>query len=363
MRENEPWVYRCAFKFFEKATDYMAYLLTGNAVCAALTPQEEILETVEQMSVDPGKLPEVKRADLVVGEVTGSAEEMTGLCRGTPVVSGGADGICSIYGTGVKNPGEAATVVGTSTCIDACLGERIVDPHKRVWTTYNLMIEKWVMAGCANSSGASYKWFRDKFCQYEVRQAEETGVRLYEILDREAENVKPGCNGLVFLPYLNGERSPIWDPDARGVFLGMTSNHGKPHFLRAILEGTAFSFYDIMLAMEGAGARIDEIRICGGGAKSPLWRQIKADVSGKPILLPEVTDASILGAAVLAARAVGAYGNIEEAMSNMVRIVGRNEPDEARHQQYCRIYEIYREAYQSLRGTFKKMASLPQELR
>jgi len=361
IKENEPDVYRNTYKFFEKAADYIAYRLTDRPILAALIPYDDVLATVESLKIDPGKLPEVKRADQIVGEATSRVEETTGLRRGTPVVSSGVDGVCSIYGTGVMKVGEAVTVMGTSTCVDVCLEEKISDPQKRVWTTYNLVLERWVMAGCTNTSGASYKWFRDVFCQFEAKEAEETGARLYDLLDREAEKAKPGCRGLLFLPYLTGERSPIWDPDARGVFFGISWNHGKTDFLRSILEGAAFAWYDVIRTMEEAGAKINEIRLCGGGAKSSLWRQIKADVSGKPILLPEVTDASGLGAAILAARAVGVYRNIQEATSNMVRIVDRKEPDDSRHDYYSRLFEIYREVYLNLKDTYKKTASLSRE--
>jgi xylulokinase len=362
IKENEPEVYRNTAKFFEKASDYIAHVLTGESSWAALIPYDDALAIIGSLQLDENKFPEVKRADQIVGEVTGPVEESTGLRKGTPVVSSGTDGVCSIYGTGVMRPGEAVTVIGTSTCVDTCLKEKTLDPKKRVWSTYNLVLEKWVMAGCTNTSGASYKWFRNVFCDLEAKQAEESGADLYELLDREAEKAQPGSDGLIFLPYLKGERSPVWDSHARGVFFGIKWNHGKSEFLRAILEGATFSWYDIVATIEEVGARINDVRVCGGGAKSPLWRQIEADVSGKPILLPEVTDASQLGAAIIAARAVGVYKTSQEAAEKMVRIVDRKQPNPRRHDYYSKLFEIYRELYLDLRSTYKKAASFPSDL-
>ncbi len=353
IKEVEPQVYRAAFKFLKSASDFITYLLSQNPTRAIHKPEKAVYEVLELIGFDISKLPEPILANRVAGNLTSYAAKALGLPEDIPVINGGVDGVCATYGVGVSNPGEASAILGTSTCLNVCSEKEIIDPKNRIWTGFNLILEKWFASGCTNTSGASYRWFKDNFCQIEAKQAKSVGLNPYKYLDKQAETVKPGCDGLIFLPYLRGERSPIWDPNARGVFFGITLSHKKPHFIRAILEGCAFSLYDIARAIEETSLNIKEVRVCGGGAKSTLWRQIHADILGKRVLLPEVTNATLLGASILVACATGIFKNIYEAIRGMVRISECNEPNLELHKHYMEIYKTYKELYLSLRGLFK----------
>ena len=353
--EEQPETYHRTEFFLEKASDYVSYKLTGEPCWTILIPYDGFLEAFSRAGLDVEKVPEMKRSDECVGQVSEEASKETGLRAGIPVVNGGADGICSMYGAGVREPGQASVVLGASTCVDVCLDRKIVDGRGRVWTTYNLVLGRWVMAGCTNTSGAAYRWLQEALYS---REASELGSEeTYRLMDREAEEVEVGCEGLIFLPYLHGERSPVWDAYARGVFFGVSINHTRGHFARALIEGCAMALYDIVNVMEEVGARVEDVRMCGGRAKSRVWRRIFTDVLGRPTLIPEVQDSASLGTAVLTAYATGVYGSMGEAMDSMVRFSERVEPDMSRHRAYRKIYGVYRELYPRLRDLFRKRTS------
>ena len=349
--EERPETYRRTEFFLEKASDYISYKLTEKPCWTILIPYDGFVEAFRKAGLDIEKIPEMKRSDECVGQVSEEASKETGLKAGIPVVNGGADGVCAMYGAGVREPGQASVVLGSSTCVDVCLERRLVDSLGRVWTTYNLVLGRWIMAGCTNTSGTAYKWLQDVLYSREVSELgrEET----YRLMDEEAEGIEAGCGGLVFLPYLHGERSPIWDAYARGVFFGVSINHTRGHFTRALIEGCAMALYDIINVMEEVGATIGNIRLCGGRAKSRLWRQIFTDVLGRPTLIPEFLDAASLGTAVLTAYATRLYRSMEEAMDSMVRFSGRVNPDASRHKVYERLYRVYRDLYPRLRDLFR----------
>ncbi len=353
--EERPETYRRTEFFLEKASDYISYKLTEKLCWTILIPYDGFVEAFRKAGLDVEKIPEMRRSDECVGQVSEGASKETGLEAGIPVVNGGADGVCAMYGAGVREPGQASVVLGASTCVDVCLERRLVDGLGRVWTTYNLVLGRWIMAGCTNTSGTAYKWLQDVLYSREVSELgrEET----YRLMDEEAERVEAGCGGLVFLPYLHGERSPVWDAYARGVFLGVSINHTRGHFTRALIEGCAMALYDIINVMEEVGATVGNIRLCGGRAKSRLWRQIFTDALGRPTLIPEVLDTASLGTAVLTAYATGLYRSMGEAMDSMVRFSGRVNPDASRHKVYERLYRVYKELYPRLKDLFRKRTS------
>ena len=207
-------------------------------------------------------------------------------------------------------------------------------------------------------SGGNFRWYRDNFSPLEVRAAAEQNVSPYQLLDAQAARVPPGAEGVIFLPCLMGATAPTWNESARRAFFGFTLAHTRDHFTRAILEGSAYAVRDITDQMQAIGLELQELRVVGGRAKSRLWNQIKADVTGLPVAVPQTTETTALGAALLALVGAGAYAKLSEACERVVRIVERLEPRPRNHAAYEEYYQLYRQAYFSLLPVFEKAARI-----
>jgi len=269
----------------------------------------------------------------VVGLVHESAAE-AGLPVGTPVVAASVDGIMGLLGSGAREPGDACVNGGTSGTFSTIC---------RPPLGFTLLGLRIIGGGAVNTSGKALDWF--------AHQVAPLGPRDLGELINEAAAVPAGSDGLLFLPHLAGERSPVRDANARAAWVGLTLRHDRRHMLRAVLEGVAFSFRALQRTVESAGAEVRDIRSVGGQARSDVWNQIKADVLARSILVPEVVEASVTGAAILAARGVGAFGSDEEAVANMVRMSRRLEPDAERSAMYAEMFEMYCGLYPALKAT------------
>ena len=292
-------------------------------------------------------LPPVMACDAVVGTVTRMAAQETGLVPGIPVVAGGLDAACGTLGAGVIHPGQAqeqgGQAGGMSICTDTCQA----DP--RLILGYHVIPGKWLLQGGTVGGGGVMRWFEKEFAGYEREVSRRTGESSLEQLNRLAQAVSPGCDGLVFLPYMAGERSPIWDARAKGVFYGLDFSKTKGHMVRACMEGVAYSLKHNLEAAKEAGARAEVLCAVGGSANSRLWTQIKADVTGMPIAVPSSDTATTLGAVLLAGVAVGMYRDYEEAVAVTVKETRRHEPDREKAGIYEENYRIYLELYRSLK--------------
>jgi len=308
--------------------DYLAARLTGEPSLSLAWPAAEL----EVASVDPRRLPTPVEPGEVVGRVTPSAAEVTSLPVGIPVVAGFVDGIMGVLGSGVERPGDACINSGTSGTFS------VVSQPRTGYPVLGLDI----LGAATNTSGKALDWFAERIIRQEIA---------YETLLAEAAGVPPGAHGLLFLPHLAGERAPERDPRSRGAWAGLTLEHDRRHLLRALVEGVAFGLRSLGEWLELNGAEIREVRCVGGQARSGLWNQIKADVLNRPLLVPEVVEAAVVGAAILAALAVGAYTCRQDATSAMVRIVGRFEPDPHAASLYEKLYTAYRELYPALHAT------------
>jgi xylulokinase len=210
--------------------------------------------------------------------------------------------------------------------------------------------------GVMLSAGGAFRWFRDALGQSEIAEAAAGGLEPYDLLIRQAAAVGPGSEGLLFLPYLTGERTPHPDPNARGAFVGLTLRHGKGHMVRAVLEGVSFGLRDSLELIRGLGVPIDQVRASGGGARSELWRQIQADVFNTELVMINITEGAAFGAALLAGVGAGVYSSVQEGVSAAVRVTSRTAPQREAAAIYQQLYPLYRGLYEALKPTFDALA-------
>ena len=250
------------------------------------------------------------------------------------------------------HPGETQEQGGQAGGMSICIDTYQADP--RLILGYHVVPGRWLLQGGTTGGGGVMRWLEREFGAYEREAGKGCGKSSLELFNEAAEAVGPGCDGMVFLPYMSGERSPIWDPDAKGVYYGMDFGKTKGHFIRAAMEGVAYSLrHNLEIARE-AGAEAEVLRAMGGSANSLLWTQIKSDITGKPIVVPSSDTATTLGAAILAGVGVGMYGSFEEAVGLTVKEKRRHEPNPEHREVYERNYQIYLELYGQLKGIMKK---------
>ena len=266
-------------------------------------------------------------------------------------MAGGLDAACGTLGAGVIHPGETQEQGGQAGGMSICMDSYKADP--RLILGFHVVPGQWLLQGGTTGGGGVMRWFEREFADYERSISEETGKSSLQQLNEAGEKIAPGCDGVVFLPYMSGERSPIWNPHAKGVFFGLDFAKTKGHMLRACMEGVALSLRHNLEAAEEAGARVDVLRAMGGSANSLLWTQIKSDITGKPIVVPSSDTATTLGAAILAGVGVGFYESYEEAVALTVKETRRHEPNEKNKEVYDRTYETYRMLYRSLEDLMK----------
>ncbi|MBV9229178.1 MAG: xylulokinase [Chloroflexi bacterium] len=361
IRDNEPEIFaRGRTMLLPK--DYIRYLLTGvmameisDAAGTCLLDvkhgvwSQEVLKAID---LDPALLPPVVPADAVSGTITEEVAALTGLPAGTPVAGGGADNACGAVGNGIVSPGLALVSVGTSGIVLAYADTPQVDtsgPVPRVHTFNHAAPHAWYLMGVTQGAGLSLHWVRDNIGLPESALERWTGIDAYEFLSKEAESVPPGCDGLVFLPYLQGERTPHLDAYARGGWIGLTASHDRRYLIRSVMEGVAFSLKDCFAIIREQGLQLEQMRATGGGAKSPLWRQIIADVLGVELVVTNATEGPAFGAALLAGVASGVYPSVQEACAQTVRVIERTAPRPEVAPAYARAYETYQALYPALK--------------
>jgi xylulokinase len=294
----------------------------------------------------------------VTGKLTAEVAETLGLTTNCVVVGGAGDCAAGAVGNGIVNKGILSTSIGTSGVMFVHSDEVKIDPKGRVHTFCHAVRDKWHMMGVNLSAGGSLQWFRNQLCKADVEVAEATGQEIYDILTDEAQKAPAGSDGLFFLPYLSGERTPHADPEARGCFVGLTLAHTRAHMLRAIMEGVTYSMRDSLEIIEDLGVPVKQIRASGGGSRSPFWRQIQADVFGRKVVTINTEEGAAYGVALLAAVGAGEYKNIQEACAATIRVEKETATDRAAKKRYDKAFPIYQQLYQSLKGDFKAIAAL-----
>ena len=364
-RENRPEIYRSTSKFLQ-SNSFIAYRLTG--VLSQDVSQGYGLHVFDiakrsysesmcrEMGISINQLPEIFECHEVVGTVCAKAAEQTGLCEGIPVVAGGLDAACGTLGAGVCCPGQTQEQGGQAGGMSICLDRPIAD--KSLILSSHVVPNLWLLQGGTVGGGGSLRWLAKELGEPEKAIAENTGENLFKLLDDLAGKVRPGSDGVIFLPYLSGERSPIWDPNAKGVFFGLSYDKTRAHFFRALLEGAAYALEHNLQTAEKAGVSVDVMHAMGGAANSRLWTQIKADVTGKTIRVPASDNASTLGAAILAGVGTGVYPNFEEAVKKTIQIKREHVPDMEKHKLYQKYFKIYLEIYERLKPTMAEHAQI-----
>ncbi len=352
VRKHEPAIYsRIRRVLLPK--DYIRLCLTGEVATDRAGAGGTLLldleardwsgEVLSALEVEPDWLPATHEGTDVTGLVSATGSELTGLASGTPVVGGGGDQAAQAVGVGAVEPGVVALTLGTSGVVFASTDRPLTERTGSLHAFPHAFPGMWHVMGVMLSAAGSLRWYRDV-----VAPEQE-----FDSLLDEAGAVDPGAEGLYFLPYLSGERTPHANPRARGAFVGLTLKHGRAHMTRAVLEGVAFGLRDNLVLMEAVGLdRVSQVRISGGGARSRLWRQVLADVLGVDLVSIETSEGAALGAAVLAGVGVGVWSSVEEACDASVSFGETTRPDADRRAAYEGLYETFRAHYPALEPLF-----------
>lgn len=361
-KKNMPDVYNSTYKFLQ-SNSFIAFKLTGQ-ISQDLSQGYGIHSFnmkegkwddsfCEELGFDREKLPEIFQCHDVIGEVTGVAAAQTGLVKGTPVVAGGLDASCGTLGAGVIKVGQTQEQGGQAGGMSICLDSAIA--HQKLILSFHVIPELWLLQGGTVGGGGAIKWFKQELGAFEEIEAKAKGSNPFKVMDEEAEKIPVGSDGLIFLPYMAGERSPLWDKKAKGVFFGLGYNKTRAHIIRAIMEGCAFALQHNLKTAEEIGVGTDKLVAMGGAANSRLWTQMKADITGKTINVPTSDTATTLGAAILAGVGTGLYKSFDQAVENTIVITRTHEPDLQAHARYKNNYEIYLELYEKLKDTMQKV--------
>lgn len=348
--------------------DYIRYRLSGTYATEVSDASGTLLldvarrrwsaELLGKLDLDPSLLPPCHESPEVSATVGEIGSEATGLARGTPIVGGGGDQPAGAVGNGIVRPGVVSATMGTSGVVFAHTPEPGFDPLGRLQRFCHAVPGAFCAFGVVLSAGGSFRWVRDELGDVEVEAAPALKADPYDLLSQEAAGAEPGCEGLFFLPYLTGERTPHFDPDARGGWIGLTVRHNRQHLIRAVLEGVTYAMRDSLELIREMGVDLAEIRLSGGGARGALWRQIQADVYGQEICTINSFEGPAFGAALLAQVGTGGFASVPEACDRTIQVVDRVPPDPKARALHRRAYPIYRSLYTSLREEFRKIAAL-----
>lgn len=303
-------------------------------------------------------MPKVYESPEVTGVISEEAAKRTGLAAGTIVVGGAGDNAAAAVGTGVVEDGKAFTTIGTSGVVFAHTDNISIDPKGRVHTFCCAVPGAWHVMGVTQGAGLSLKWFRDNFCGAEKETAAGMGVDPYYLMDQQAARSPIGCNRLLYLPYLMGERTPHLDPDCRGAFIGLSAMHTKYDMLRAVMEGVTYSQRDSVEVLKTMGVSIDGMLACGGGGSSKLWRQMLADTYNCAVRTVVSKEGPALGVAILAGVGAGLYPSVQEGCRRVIRLNAPQEPIEENVPKYEAFYRMYTKLYPALKDCYKELAAL-----
>lgn len=367
VKNNEPENYeKCRHILLPK--DYIRFMLTGEyATEVSDASGMQLLdipnrcwsdEVLGKLGIDKSLLAKVYESPEITGKITKKAAELTGLCEGTIVVGGAGDNAAAAVGTGVVEDGKAFTTIGSSGVVFAHTSDISIDKKGRVHTFCCAVPNCWHVMGVTQSAGLSLKWFRDNLCWSEMETALNMGVDPYYLTDKAAMEVPIGANRLIYLPYLNGERTPHLDPNCRGAFIGLSTMHKKRDLIRAVMEGVSYSLRDCVEVMREMNINVTDMMACGGGGSSPLWRQMLADLYACSVKTTQNKEGPALGVALLAAVGAGIYSSVPEACKAVILPDKIQNPIEENIGQYERVYKIYRNLYSSLKTSFDELAAL-----
>lgn len=361
LRAHEPEVYEAADRFL-LLEDYLLFRLTGEYFTeTSLQTSSYLLDMtarrwwhpmLDYLGLSDRRLGRLVEPGTLLAGVSAAAAEETGLSTATRVVSGALDQAVAAVGAGNVRPGIVTEITGGALAVVATIDRPYFDPARRLPCYCHAAPGLYCLLPWGQTAGLALKWFRDEFYAAEAADARAQGRDVYDVMTRQAEAVAPGCDGLLMLPHLEGAFTPEYNPRARGVFFGATLRHGRPHFVRGLMESVAYMLKRQLDLVEEMGFAVHQVRSLGGGARSALWLQIKADVLRKPVWTTECEESACLGAAMLGAVAGGWYANLDEAAAAMIRLKATIEPHEAAREVYAEGYARYCELYERLAGFF-----------
>ena len=357
VKKNEPENFKKC-RHILLAKDYVRYKLSGEFATEYSDASgmqlldvtkrcwsEEVLKALE---IDTGMLAKLCESSEVSAYTSEEASTLTGLKKGTPIAGGAGDNAAAAIGMGVCHDKDAFTTVGTSGVVFVHTSTPKIDKKGRIHTFCAAVPSSWHVMGVTQAAGLSLNWFRKNFAS-DIS---------YKELDSLCNSLPIGSERLIYLPYLMGERTPLLDPDARGVFFGLSASHSTPHLARAVMEGVSYSLKDCLEVIDEVGIDANSMALCGGGGKSPLWRQMLADIYGRDISIPESDEGAALGVAILAGVAAGIYNTVEDGCEKAVRMKDKTSPRAESTEEYMKYYQIYGELYPVLKESFKKLAIL-----
>ena len=354
VRKHEPHVFE-RFRKLLLPKDYVRYRLSGEfgmdmadasgTLLLDVTNRRWSGEMASAAAIDTATLPPLFESSDVCASVSRAGAQATGLREGTPLVGGAGDQAAGAVGLGIVRAGAVHATIGTSGVVFAATDRPALDPKGRLHTFCHAILGRWHVMGVTQAAGLSLRWFRDNF-----GMKSEDGRDPYDRLSEEAADAPPGCDGVLWAPYLMGERTPHLDPDARAALVGLAASHGRGHVVRAIMEGVAFSLRDTFSIFEEMNVPVTQIRLGGGGARSWLWRQIQADVYGHPVQLLEAEEGAAYGAALLAGVGAGTWSSVDDACEQAVRVAREIQPHKADVPIMNKQYEAYRKLYPALRS-------------
>lgn len=364
LKVHHPDLYARTWKFIT-SQGFVNYRLTGQVATDWTEASGSFLmdartkswspELVSYLGLDMDKLAPLKPSTEVLGGVTAEAANLTGLKAGTPVVGGAGDMLCMLISAGLTEPGRAADITGTASIMAVYVDEPVMDP--RLMNLHHA-IPGWIPFGISDSGGGALKWFKDNFCHTEAELAAQSGRDVYDILNPMASQIEPGSEGLLFFPYLMGERS-MGSPFARGVFFGLTPRSNKGALVRAIMEGVTFELRRTLEIVEAAGNQVDRVYTIGGGARSDLWSQIKADIYQRPVYTFEASEGGILGAAILAGVGAGVYPDVRSAAEQCLRLDKTFAPKPSCSERYDYLYDLFINIHDRLQEPFNQLTGVP----
>lgn len=367
VREHEPKIYENT-RHILLPKDYIRFRMTGEYATEVGDASGTLLFDVknrrwhkgliQRLGIDAALLPACSESHVVTGKLTKWAAGKLGLTEGVPVVGGSGDNAAGAVGNGIVRSGIAMASLGTSGVMFAHADEPVLDPDGRVHTMCSAVEGKWCVFGCMLSAGGSLQWFRNHVGKYEVELAKKRRVDVYQILDEEAATAPPGCEGLVFLPYLTGERCPHPDPLARGGWVGLTARHNRASLIRSVIEGITFGMTDGLRIMQGMGLDLRKIYLTGGGSRSPFWRQVQADTYNVPVALTNSKEGAAYGVALLAGVGTGVWKNVPQACSAVLSETVKIKPDRRVAERYARIHAEYVKLYPALKPSFAALATI-----
>lgn len=360
VRAHEPEIW-ARFRHFLLPKDYVRLRLTGERAIDVADASGTLLlnvaarcwsdEMLHAADLPASCLPPLHESQEVVGAITAEAAAATGLRTGTPVIAGAGDQAAGAVGMGIVRPGDVSATIGTSGVVFAATDRPTLDPQARLHTFCHAMPNVWHVMGVTQAAGLSLRWFRDVFGACDGG-GDAYNALTYDALTKEASHAPPGSDGVLWAPYLMGERTPHLDPEARAALIGLTAGHTRSHMVRAILEGVAFSLRDTLSIFAELRVPVRQIRLGGGGARSALWAQIQADVYGRSVSRVEAEEGAAYGAALLAGVAAGAWPSVAEACDAVVRIAEEVHPDADAAKVLDRQYARYRRIYPALHSIY-----------